>query len=113
MEINCLTLFESLENYAGIVGKALLVLVPTWSNASDEEKQEIFDFYEGKVPREMTLAIKSGDIRIIEYGDFEAAHLDATSYFPGTTEIEETNSLYKIECHIIDEHGRLCWTNNF
>ena len=45
MEIEPLRLFDILEKYAQLSGKALLVYIPCWENESDEVKQEIVDFY--------------------------------------------------------------------
>ncbi len=108
MELDCLRLFDVLENYAKLINKALLIFIPSWENESDEVKQEIVNFYQDKMPVEIVNSLVTGQMRIIEYPNFDTALFDANLYFPYIDAVEEK---YKIECHIIDELGKTCWSN--
>lgn len=112
MEIDCLRLFDVLEDYAKTIKQALLVFIPCWENESDEVKQEIVDFYSDKMPPEIYMTFFSGQMRIIKYANFDLALLDATMYFPYVEAISDINPKYKIDCYIIDEDGKTCWQND-
>jgi hypothetical protein len=108
MELDCLRLFDVLEDYSKITKKALLVYTPVWENKSSEEKEEIINFYKDKMPEEIFNSLKTGEMRIIKYDNFDLALLDAEIYFPYVNSVEEK---YRITCYIIDENGRTSWSN--
>lgn len=111
MEIESLRLFDVLEKYAELNSKALLIYIPCWENESDEMKQEIVDFYRDKMPEEIINSLPSGQMRIIEYPNFDIALLNANLYFPYVEAIEDINPKYRIDCYIVDEMGKTCWHN--
>lgn len=112
MEIDCLRLFEVLEDYAKVINKALLIIVPTWENASEEMKEEAVNFYRDKMPVEITNCLVTGQMRIIKYNNFDLALIDANMYFPYVEAINDINPAYRIDCYIIDENGKTAWSND-
>jgi hypothetical protein len=108
MELDCLRLFDVLEDYSKITKKALLVYIPTWENKSYEDIKEIVNFYENKMPEEIFNTLGKGEMRIIKYDNFELALNDAETYFPYVGSVEEK---YRIDCYIIDENGKTSWSN--
>jgi hypothetical protein len=111
MELDCLRLFEILEDYSKIINKALLIIIPAWENETEELKSEVIYFYKDKMPEEIVNSLVTGQIRIIKYDNFDLAVEDAETYFPPLEAIEEINPKYKIKCWIINELGQACWQN--
>lgn len=113
MNIECLPLFEVLEDYAKLINKALLIFIPSWENETEEVKSVILGFYRDKVPEEFFNSLVTGKTRIIKYDNFDTALLDATAYFPSVEDVKSIDEKYVILCYIIDENGRTAWSNKY
>lgn len=110
-ELDFLRVTDVLEKYAKQNKVALLIMTPGWCNSTEDKKQEIFDYYNGKISREIMLLVSGASQKIVELRDYDEARFQVLSTFPPYEAISDMGDEYFVKCEIIDENGTYCWSN--
>lgn len=94
---------DLIADYARQIQKSIMYFRIETDN--DEELQELYSFYENKVPLEIYAALMSEKENFIAYDDIKTALREAEDWFPFKQDLlDEEHHLY-VYVHIFDQDG--------
>lgn len=109
MEITILKLYDMATEYCQKYNKSLVYYEIKYR--SQEEKDDILSFYEGKLPIEIYESLKYDDDNFIVFNKVDSALEYAETVFPYRPQISSIDPKYFIFCCVFNENGEYMWDN--
>jgi len=109
MDITILRLYDMVINYC--ISNSVSVVYYEIRYRTEEEKQEILDFYKGKIPFEIHESLNKDDDNFVVFNKAQTALEFAEATFPYLPDIEQIDPKYYIFVSVFNEEGHILWEN--
>jgi hypothetical protein len=111
MEFSPLRIYELIQHYALTFNKSVLYYEIKYSN--DQEKQEIIDFYQDKLPVDIVMSMTTDDDNFLTFENSLSAIQYAEDWFPYKCQADGMGIGDKfIFARVFDNQGNFCWDNS-
>lgn len=107
--MNILTFYQLIADYAKSVNKSILYF-RTETN-DPEELEELYKFYENKVPIEVYAALMSEKENFMLFDHVSTALKEAENFFPFHADLLEDEKHLFVYVHVFDEQGNSMFEN--
>ena len=108
-DLTILRIYDIISEYC--INKRKSVLYYEIEYGTEEEKQEIINFYKDKLPLEILESINKDDDNFILFNKAQSAIEYAESVFPYLPEISVINPKFHISTRVFDVDGSILWEN--
>lgn len=98
-----LSFYELVANYAKSIKKSIMYIRVETDNP--EEREELYKFYENKIPVDLYAALMANKENFIEYDYITTALREAEEFFPYSKDLLDDEKHFYVYVHVFDENG--------